>query len=163
MFGVGFAGAAKPATGHLLHVGVRVLVDDDVDRGRELDVAADVVAVRVRVDDRVTGFGVSSLILSRIGWPQPGFFVSTTVTPLAVHEHGGVAAAALPQDEEVVLELLDLDDPRRSARPRRLLDAATVIDSAPTAISTPSTIALVSCHPSRKEDAFDEPERSRRR
>ena len=32
----------------------------------------------------VTGFGVSSLILSRIGLPQPGFFASTTVTPLAV-------------------------------------------------------------------------------
>ena len=31
----------------------------------------------------VTGFGVSSLILSRIGWPQPGFFVSTTTTPSA--------------------------------------------------------------------------------
>ena len=29
------------------------------------------------------GFGVSSLILSRIGWPQPGFFASTTVTPFA--------------------------------------------------------------------------------
>jgi hypothetical protein len=32
----------------------------------------------------VTGFGVSSFTLSRIGWPQPGFFASTTVTPLAV-------------------------------------------------------------------------------
>jgi hypothetical protein len=31
----------------------------------------------------VTGFGVSSLIFSRIGAPQPASFVSTTVTPLA--------------------------------------------------------------------------------
>ena len=30
----------------------------------------------------VTGLGVSSLILSRMGWPQPGSFVSTTTTPL---------------------------------------------------------------------------------
>src|SRR5437667_2075235 len=31
----------------------------------------------------VTGLLVSPLILSRIGWPHPGFFVSTTTTPLA--------------------------------------------------------------------------------
>ena len=56
--------------------------DDDVDGGRKLDVAAHVIAVRVGVDDRRDRLvGVSSLILSRIGWPQPGFFVSTTMTP----------------------------------------------------------------------------------
>src|SRR6202521_3092288 len=33
---------------------------------------------------RITGLLVSSLILSRIGWPQPGFFASTTVTPSAM-------------------------------------------------------------------------------
>ena len=60
----------------------------------------------------VTGFGVSSLILSRIGWPQPGFFVSTTTTPVAGDEDGGVAAAAASQHEQVVLELLDFDDSR---------------------------------------------------
>src|SRR5688572_4443809 len=32
---------------------------------------------------RTTGLLVSSLILARIGWPQPGFFVSTMVTPSA--------------------------------------------------------------------------------
>ena len=37
---------------HLLHVGLGVLLRDDVDRRRELDVAADVVAVRVGVDQR---------------------------------------------------------------------------------------------------------------
>ncbi len=30
----------------------------------------------------VTGLGVSSLTLSRMGWPQPGSFVSTTTTPV---------------------------------------------------------------------------------
>ena len=29
----------------------------------------------------VTGLSLSSLILLRIGWPHPGFFVSTTVMP----------------------------------------------------------------------------------
>jgi hypothetical protein len=29
----------------------------------------------------VMGFGVSVLMVSRIGWPHPGFFVSTTTTP----------------------------------------------------------------------------------
>ena len=33
---------------------------------------------------RTTGFVLSSLILSRIGVPQPGFFVSTTVMPSAM-------------------------------------------------------------------------------
>ena len=69
----------------------------------------------------VTGLGVSSLILSRIGWPQPGFFVSTTTTPFAADEDGGVAAAAL-QHEQVVLELLDLDDLRRGRLGRGLLE-----------------------------------------
>ena len=32
---------------------------------------------------RTTGLLDSSLILSRMGWPQPGFFVSTTVMPFA--------------------------------------------------------------------------------
>ena len=39
------------------------------------------VCVLIKV---VTGFGVSSLILSRIGLPQPGFLASTTTTPFAV-------------------------------------------------------------------------------
>src|SRR5258705_11856471 len=32
----------------------------------------------------VTGLSVSVLILSRIGWPQPGFFESMTPTPVPV-------------------------------------------------------------------------------
>ena len=60
---------------------------------------------------RTMGFGVSSLIFARIGAPQPGFLVSTTVTPLGLDEHGGVAAAAR-QDEQVVAQFLDLDGHR---------------------------------------------------
>src|SRR5438034_8575143 len=37
---------------HFAHVGLRVLLHDDVNRGREVDVAADMVAVRVGVDQR---------------------------------------------------------------------------------------------------------------
>jgi len=37
---------------HLLHVGLRVFLRDEVDRRRELHVAAHMVAVRVRVDQR---------------------------------------------------------------------------------------------------------------
>src|SRR4029450_13536587 len=65
----------------------------------------------------VMGFGVSSLILSRNGWPHPGFFVSTTTTPAAAHEDSSVAAPAF-QHEQVVAELLDLDDLGRGLRSR---------------------------------------------
>ena len=37
---------------HFGHVGLRVLLNDDVDRRRELHVAADMIAVRVGVDER---------------------------------------------------------------------------------------------------------------
>ena len=67
----------------------------------------------------VTGFGVSSLILSRIGWPQPGFFASTTDDAVRRDEHGRVAAAAL-QHVEVVLDLVDVDDLRSLRRLPRL-------------------------------------------
>ena len=57
----------------------------------------------------VIGFGLSSLIFARIGAPQPGFFVSTTVMPF-----DWTKTVVLPpppfQDEEVVLEFFDLDD-----------------------------------------------------
>ena len=53
MFGGGAApGWPRPATGAIFSMLVlRVLVRHHVDRRRELHVAADVVAVRVRVDD----------------------------------------------------------------------------------------------------------------
>ena len=104
----------------------------------------------------VTGLGVSSLILSRIGWPQPGFFVSTTVTPLA-DEHGRVAAAAL-QHEEVVLELLDFDDLRRGCRRLRLLKGRHRQRQRPGREERHRDTMLVSCDPSRKEHALNEPE-----
>ncbi len=60
----------------------------------------------------VTGFGLSSWIFARIGAPQPGFFVSTTVMPFDWTKTVVLPPPPRPQDEQVVLELLDLDDHR---------------------------------------------------
>ena len=60
----------------------------------------------------VTGLSVTVLILSRSGWPQPGFLVSTTTTPVGGDEDGTVSAAAA-HHEQVVFELIDLDHARR--------------------------------------------------
>ena len=57
----------------------------------------------------VTGRSVTDATRSRIAWPLPASLVSTSTTPRAGHEHGGVAA--LPGNhEQVVADLLDRSD-----------------------------------------------------
>ena len=69
LFGRNFAfGAAEDV--HLLHPRLRVLVGDDRRRARELDVAADVIGVRVRVDDRRHRL-VRDGLDRRRGWTVP--------------------------------------------------------------------------------------------
>ncbi len=81
----------------------------NVDGGRELDVAADMVAVRVRVDQRR-----DRLLGQRLD------LVEDRLTPpwvLRVHDHDSVGRdedGCIPsapfQDEQVVFEFFDLDD-----------------------------------------------------
>ena len=50
----------------------------------------------------VIGLSVTVLIRSRIGWPQPGSFVSTSSTPLSV-----TSTAVLPPLNSSILEMLE--------------------------------------------------------
>src|SRR5438876_9674435 len=95
----------------------------------------------------VTGLSVTVLILSRIAWPVPGFFVSTMTRPLAV-----VKPAVFPP-APVIIHRLSLTflmssiggpagpRPRPSPRPwpgapaGGFWNPATAIDNAPTATS----------------------------
>src|SRR5688500_14987984 len=65
----------------------------------------------------MTGLSVRVLILSRIGWPQPGFFASTTTTPPAV-ANTAVLPPPPPEHPQVVLDLLALGHDRRTWRGR---------------------------------------------
>ena len=58
----------------------------------------------------VTGLGVSSLILSRIGCAPARVLGVDDDDAVRGDEHGGVAAAAL-EHVQVVFDLLDLDAP----------------------------------------------------
>src|SRR5262245_37245725 len=93
----------------------------------------------------VTGLVVIVLILSSNGWPQPGFFVSTTMTPVAVMK----------------IEVFPPPPAASALRTKRLSAcfstliaeadgfggacccAATAIESAPTISKPPRTIRLV--------------------
>ena len=103
----------------------------------------------------VTGFGVSSLILSRIGLPQPGFFASTTRDAVGRDEDGGVAAAAA-QHVEVVLHLLDFDHLGRIGRRRLRLDRQR---QRATTTSSIRAQCLVSSDTSWEKDPLNEPDR----
>ena len=101
-----------PAVGpHHLHVRLRYLVGDDVDVGGERDVAAHVVVVTVRVDEgrhRIAG-ELGDRVEDRR--PPAGVLRVDDDNPVTGDEDGRVPAAPLsPQDVQVVLELLDLDD-----------------------------------------------------
>ena len=87
-------------------------VGDDVDFGGELDVAADVITVRVRVDDRHDAL-VGDL-LDRVEQRLPPARVLGVDHDHAVRgDEDGAVAAAARHHEQVVLDLLDLDHARR--------------------------------------------------
>ena len=94
---------------HLHHVGLGVLLHDDLDRRRELDVAADVIAVGVRVDDRRDWLGADLLDFIEDRLAPAGVLRVDDGDAVGPDEHGGVAAAAF-QHPEVVSELLDFDN-----------------------------------------------------
>ena len=79
---------------HLLHVGLRVLLHDDVDRRRELHVAADVIAVRVRVDDRRHRLRRQLLDLVEDRLAPARILRVDDDDAVGADEDGGVAAAA---------------------------------------------------------------------
>src|SRR5437773_50348 len=89
----------------------------------------------------VTGLLVSSLILSRTGWPQPGFFASTTTTPVPVMNTAVFPPPPLSTNRLSLSfstsTILGACCPAPPA-----CRAATTIDSAPTPISTPRATLL---------------------
>ena len=109
---------------HLLHVRLRVLVRDDLDRGREHVVAAGVVAVRVRVDDRRhrlvgDGFDPVEQYLAPAGELRIDHDDASggdEDTGVAAGEQAPVGRIRSGDHVEVVLHLLDL---RRRQRRRR--------------------------------------------
>ena len=72
-----------------------VLLHDDVDRRRELDVAADVIAMRVRVDDRRHRLVRELLDLVEDRLAPARILRVDDDDAVAPDEDGGVAAAAL--------------------------------------------------------------------
>ncbi len=91
---------------HLEHVRFGVLVRDHLDRRREELVAASVIAMRVRIDDRGDGFvgHRSHLVQDRL--TPVGEFGVDEDDAAGGDERGGIATAALDH-EEVVADLLD--------------------------------------------------------
>src|ERR1700730_12698218 len=91
----------------------------------------------------VTGLGVSFLILSKIGWPHPGFFVSTTTTPV---DPTKMAVLPPPPFNMNRLSLSFSTSTTRGASawgaPPARCWALVASDSAPTISNTPRTIAL---------------------
>ena len=96
---------------HRLHIGRGVFLDDDVDRRREFDVAAHVIAMRVRVDDCRHRLRTQLLDFFENRRAPSGVLGVDDGDAVGLDENRGVAAAAR-QDEQVVLELLHLDDHR---------------------------------------------------
>src|SRR5579864_8117733 len=105
---------------HLLHICFGVLLNDDVDGRRERDIAADMIAVRVRVDQARDRFWRQLLDFVENRLAPPWIFRVDDGHAVGVDEHGRVAAPAL-QYVEVVLDLVDRDD-HRSLRRRLRLD-----------------------------------------
>src|SRR5687767_7413146 len=99
----------------------------------------------------VTGLGVSSLILPRIGCPQPGFLVSTTATPFAITNTAVLPPPPSPRSTKR-LSLSFSTSTTRGFSPAPPAGgcwcAVTVSDSAPTATRPPRTADRVIVSPS---------------
>ena len=112
---VGKEFGVRPLEGiHLLHVRLRVLVGNDLGGGRELDVAASVIGVRVRVDDHR-----HRLVCDRLNGfenrPTPARQLCVDQHDAVVAHQGQRVAAATRQDVEDVPDVQGLhpDDPGR--------------------------------------------------
>jgi hypothetical protein len=108
---VGFGiGDAQDRT-HLLHQLRGVFVRDDFDRGGEVHVAADVVVVRVRVDDRHDRLVGDLLHLLNQRLTPAGNLRVDEQHPIRHDQNARVAAAEgawhAANDEEVVAQLVD--------------------------------------------------------
>src|SRR5207244_7617316 len=109
----------------------RVRVRHDVDRGGKVDVAADMVVVGVAVDDADHGLRGQLLDLrdERLA-PSRNLGIDDG-DAFAADEDRGMAAAA-PEDEQVVLRLVHLNDvgavaaPALSAAAGSLIPATTI-------------------------------------
>jgi hypothetical protein len=102
---------------HLLHVRFRVFLDDDVNGRRERDVAADVIAVGVRVDQQRHRLR-RQLLDFREDWLPPARVLRIDHRYTVGHDEDGrvAAAAGAAQHEQVVFDLLHFDDFRRIRR-----------------------------------------------
>ena len=94
---------------HLLHERLRVLLGHDVDRRRKFHIAAHVIAVRVRVDDRRDWLAghLFDLVENRLA--PAGIFRVDDIDAGRADEDGSVSAAAL-EHEQIVFELFDFDN-----------------------------------------------------
>ena len=109
---------------HLLHVGLRVLLRDDLDRRAEEAVVAGVIPVRVGVDDPRHRLGGDALHLVEDRLAPAGELrvherdaaVGDEHGDVAAAERGGIPGSGAREDIQVVFELHDVDD----ARPLRL-------------------------------------------
>ena len=92
---------------HLLHVSLRVFLHDDIDRGWEFDIAADVVAMGVGIDQCRDGFVCEFLDLVENRLTPAGILRVDNNHSVRGHEHRRVATAAF-EHPQVVLEFLGL-------------------------------------------------------
>ena len=94
---------------HVLHVDFSVLVGDDFNRRWKLNVAADVIAVRMRVDDRRYGLIGQALDFIQDRLAPAGVLGVHNDDTVGSDEHCRISAAPL-EYVKVVLELIDLND-----------------------------------------------------
>src|SRR5207249_910240 len=106
---------------HLLHVSLRVFLHDDIDRGWEFDVAANVVTMGVRIDQCRDGFVCEFLDLVENRLTPAWILRVDNDHSVCGHKHGRVTTAAF-EYPQVILEFLDLHD-------SRLLTAASLLRS----------------------------------
>jgi len=81
-----------------LHIRLRVLLHDDVHRGRELDVAADMVAMRMSVDQRGHRLVRQFLDLVQDRLTPAGILRIHDNDAIAGDEHSRIAAAAFENE-----------------------------------------------------------------
>ena len=104
--------------GHLLHVRLRVFLRDHVHGCREFRVRADVIAVRMRVDDHRHRLGRDGLDLIEDRLSPPGQ-LGIDDDDAVCRDEGGRVAAATNDHVQVVLDLLELRHILLTRRHRR--------------------------------------------
>ena len=95
---------------HLLHPRLRVRMGDDRRRGREVDVAADVIRVRMRVDDCRHALVADGFDVVADGAPPAGRLGVDQHHAVVAHQRQRVAAAGEHVEDVADVERLHPDD-----------------------------------------------------